>query len=537
MNPIIILKRNLEIVKVNDDLLKYLNIKNRSELVRRKVKYLNIDKLTNMLADFVNNNEDIVKSRISHSAKDKTLLFDVELVKLYKYKKQFDFVIIIITDSTGDTAASSPSVNRYEELSVLYDLSNLGEDPDSFHSLFEHFVEKMMDNTFVEMAAYFYFNPADYTVNKKFDLINHNAPKDILEVIQGFLDASDIKQYLEDKPILFTQTNKNKNHLDQLMEKLVPLGVKLLVYIPINIKSETIGAILFLSKNPDSPKLISNLPFFDLITMHLSSMVERFHLFDEIQESLSERDLTKKDLENQFKLAKGLKWGVMTINFPNRPEVDFAVKYIPSFLLGGDFYEVFEIDEDHIGVFLADVCGQGVTSAMINSFLKSTVRERAQNYKEDPSGLLADLNKRLIEFLPEELFVSAVYMIVDFKKQQVLYSNAGHPKPYYYNSEIKKIEELASHDPLMAVFPTSQYHSNQFSFHKQDRILLYTDGAYEAKNIKTENFDRIELKTMMEKHLQKNTRDLLETMMQELFNSVDINNLRDDINFIAIDFH
>jgi sigma-B regulation protein RsbU (phosphoserine phosphatase) len=171
--------------------------------------------------------------------------------------------------------------------------------------------------------------------------------------------------------------------------------------------------------------------------------------------------------------------------------IRFETFFKPSAQLGGDFYDVIQIDEIHIGVLIADVSGHGVSSSLITAMLKMLV-EFAPRDPHRLDGMVSYLNTIMMKVLPEDQYITLFYGIIDTKNYTMEYINCGHPFPLVFDEKKKSIQILDT-----CSFPLGTKRNVPYSdFMRKTtlppscKILLYTDGLFTFK--KEEGLVKIE---------------------------------------------
>lgn len=167
--------------------------------------------------------------------------------------------------------------------------------------------------------------------------------------------------------------------------------------------------------------------------------------------------------------------------------------YKPSEMLSGDMFDIYHIDDENIGIYICDVVGNGITASMMTMFVRQTMRA----IKDDvlsPSLALTELHKGFSTLgLEVDKYFTIFYAVFNTKTNLFTYANAGHNCiPIKYNSN--NIELLTTKGfPISLIFDEIYYDENEIKLNKGDRILFYTDGITEVRNIEGEEFgvDRI----------------------------------------------
>jgi len=154
-------------------------------------------------------------------------------------------------------------------------------------------------------------------------------------------------------------------------------------------------------------------------------------------------------------------------------------------MLGGDFIDIFAIDEDHIGVYIADVSGHGVPASMLTVFLFSSINREILS----PASALEGLYKKFnCSSLGNNMYITVFYAIINLKDRKMTYSNAGHnvcPIVFGNNRfELLRVPGV----PISNWVNTPSYTDRSIILNPKDRLFLYTDGLIELKNSEGEQF-------------------------------------------------
>ena len=165
--------------------------------------------------------------------------------------------------------------------------------------------------------------------------------------------------------------------------------------------------------------------------------------------------------------------------FPGRHDLDIYATMNPAKEVGGDFYDFFLIDEDHLGLVMADVSGKGVPAALFMVNAKTLIENRAM-MGGTPAEILAHVNAQLCEGNEAELFVTVWLAIVELSTGKGMAANAGHEHPALRraNGTYELVEYR--HSPALAVMEGLRFREHSFELHPGDSIFVYTDGVTEA---------------------------------------------------------
>ena len=173
--------------------------------------------------------------------------------------------------------------------------------------------------------------------------------------------------------------------------------------------------------------------------------------------------------------------------FPNRPEFDIYASMEPAKEVGGDFYDYFLIDEDHLGLVIADVSGKGIPAALFMMVSKIILQNNAMMGKS-PAQVLHDTNVAICSNNQEEMFVTVWLGILEISTGKLTAANAGHEYPVICNTG-QEFELLKDpHGLVIGAMDGVSYPEYEIQLSPGSKVFLYTDGVSEATNVKAEMF-------------------------------------------------
>ena len=237
----------------------------------------------------------------------------------------------------------------------------------------------------------------------------------------------------------------------------------------------------------------------------------------ELEERVQKRtlELRKKNeqMAEEFRMARELQLALLPQQFPSVPPhvaddqsaLRFLSLYFPTGDLGGDFFSVFRVEESAAGVFICDVTGHGVRSALITSMIRGLVEEHA-DVAIDPGTLLTRVNHALAIILKEArttMFASCFYLVADVKRAELRFANAGHPCPFHIrlgSSGAEKLQGSGGVGPVMGILPSVNYHTSTRSMSQGDLVMLFTDGLFEVADRAGNRFSLQQLETTVNRH-------------------------------------
>jgi sigma-B regulation protein RsbU (phosphoserine phosphatase) len=205
--------------------------------------------------------------------------------------------------------------------------------------------------------------------------------------------------------------------------------------------------------------------------------------------------LEKRKLEEELSIARGIQKTFLPKKHPEMPGFDISGINIPSEKVGGDYYDFISIIENQVGIAIGDVSGKGIPAALIMaSFRASLIAEIRNNYAI--RSIMFKVNNLLFESTESDIYVTAVYGVLDTKNRIFTFTNAGHNAPIFRRAD-GRMEYLIEGGVTLGTFENSKYEERPLSLSPGDVIVLYTDGVTEAKNEEEEEFGTKRLKRVI----------------------------------------
>lgn len=241
-----------------------------------------------------------------------------------------------------------------------------------------------------------------------------------------------------------------------------------------------------------------------------------------------------QQIDQELDLARRIQESFLPQSLPQLPRVRFAVHYQPCGRVGGDFYDVFRLDEKHLGFYVADAMGHGVPASLLTIFVKKGVKAKeifGNQYRLVPPGeVLEKLNRDMIDQkLSENPFITMVYVLFNHEERTFCFSRSGHPYPVYLPKEgppaLWQIE-----GSLLGVFDT-RYPMKTHPLRPGDKVLLYTDGM-DAASFEIYPVGSASLVAAAERYRHLSIDDLVERLANELFAQTKKN---DDLTVLGLE--
>ena len=221
--------------------------------------------------------------------------------------------------------------------------------------------------------------------------------------------------------------------------------------------------------------------------------------------------------------------------FPARTEFDIYATMDPAKEVGGDFYDFFLVDDDHLAVVVADVSGKGVPAALFMVIAKTLIKNHAQN-RETPAEVFTHTNAQLCEGNDAGLFVTAWMAVLEISTGKLTYVNAGHNPPLLQRAG-GSYEWLKSRPGfVLAGMEGMRYRENEMELNPGDRLFLYTDGVTEATDANKELYGDDRLQAALDRQGNVPVRQLLTGIKESIDAFVGDAEQFDDITMLGLEY-
>jgi len=282
-------------------------------------------------------------------------------------------------------------------------------------------------------------------------------------------------------------------------------GVRIIV--PLVTQGELIGALYLGPRlsdqdySTDDRKLLSTLAAQAAPAIRVAQLVREQAV--EIQ--------ARERLEQEMRVAALIQQQFLPRELPQLDGWQVAAYYGPARTVGGDFYDFIPLPDGRIGVVVGDVTDKGVPAALIMARTQSVLRGEAPRLVE-PSAVLQRANEILLPEMPERMFVTCLYGVLDPGTGRFVYANAGHLPPYLRTTD--GVVELRATGMPLGLLADMRYESHEATLATDQSVVLYSDGIIEAHGPDGEMFGFPRLRELMTADLAGH--EIIDTILERL---------------------
>jgi serine phosphatase RsbU (regulator of sigma subunit) len=233
-----------------------------------------------------------------------------------------------------------------------------------------------------------------------------------------------------------------------------------------------------------------------------------------LQQSLQEAN---QRMQSELVLAAQVQASMMRSRLPRLPGWQLAVKLIPAALTCGDFYDVLRLPDGKIAILIADVVDKGVGAALFMSMSCTLLRTFILDHPGDPEQVFLAVNRRILEDIHTDQFVTAFLGILDPQTGELVYSNAGHNPPVLFQAvNGETVEFLRRSGPALGVLEELTWERRRVRLAPGDVLVFYTDGVTDAENEVHEFYGLERLLQAVRGNMQLPAEALREALLDDL---------------------
>jgi len=265
-------------------------------------------------------------------------------------------------------------------------------------------------------------------------------------------------------------------------------------------------------------------------------------VFNEITEKFKKaRDsvLEQEKMQKEIEVAKQIQQSLLPRKRPEISGYDIAPLYQAAAEVGGDYYDFVQVDDDTIGVVVADVSGKGVPGSLVMTMIRTALRMEARGNR-NASDVMAKMNAFVTDDMKKGMFVTMFYVILDSKNRIISYASAGHNPMILYRHETKETFFLNPRGfPVGISLPDETLFRRSISLEKvrlkkDDMLVIYTDGVTEAMNDRREQYGEDRLIQMVREHGYLPPTDFIEKLDYDIKAFTGDYPQSDDITVVAV---
>jgi serine phosphatase RsbU (regulator of sigma subunit) len=268
-------------------------------------------------------------------------------------------------------------------------------------------------------------------------------------------------------------------------------------------QSELLGILYLDSRAPSSNFSALDREVVRTLAHEAATLIENARLFAAAR--------VKARLDHEIEIASKIQQGLLPKSLPNLPHVAMTGSTLACYSVGGDCFDVIELDGGRHGFFVGDISGKGISAALLATLLQGIFFTTA-SMDLALTGIFSRVNRYLCERSGGDRYATVFYGVLE-KTGAFEYVNAGHVPPLIRRSS-GAVDRLDLASFPVGMFPEAEYESASVKLEKDDFLVIYTDGVSEAANLQAEMFEEERLRQLLESFKGQSVEELAETIRE-----------------------
>ena len=272
----------------------------------------------------------------------------------------------------------------------------------------------------------------------------------------------------------------------------------------------------------------------DDLSVTIEKAIEQIQFVKQSLREHSQLETIKTDLAVAADIQQAILPKKQPVFSDNSSLFDMAQLMLPAKDIGGDFYDFFRIDDERMGLVIADVSGKGIPAAIFMAVSRTLIRINGINADNTVAKCLTNSNEMLCKESVDNMFVTVFYAIYNIKTGELDYCNAGHNPPYILKKD-GILERLSMSDSIMlGIFDDVIYSGKKLQIEVGDTLVMYTDGVDEAFNAQNEEFGDERLEQVLKASLGSSCQQLIDHVVEDVKSYVGDAPQSDDITLLTL---
>jgi sigma-B regulation protein RsbU (phosphoserine phosphatase) len=271
----------------------------------------------------------------------------------------------------------------------------------------------------------------------------------------------------------------------------------------------------------------------------LGALAASFNQMTEYVQQLVRERVERERLERELEIAKEVQERLFPGSPPQVGRLNVSGICLPARIVSGDYYDFLPLGDSELGLAVGDICGKGISAALLMSNLQATLRsnvlnllrQHSVNGEKAVSEVVRKLNSQIYNFTSANKFATFFYAVYDDAHQTLTYCNAGHNPPLYFNGS--GVRRLCAGGTVVGVFADSQYDQETIHVNSGDIFLAYTDGIVESVNEYGEEFGESRLTQLIEESRNLDAEKIKETVVDRVLSWTYAGEREDDMTLIV----
>jgi len=285
------------------------------------------------------------------------------------------------------------------------------------------------------------------------------------------------------------------------------LGLRSILCVPLKVRDQVLGVVYVDNRMQAGIFGQADLELLAAIGSSAAIAIENARLYQVAVE--------KGRMERELQMAREVQASLLPREMPQIPGWEFAARWQPAREVAGDYYDFIPLDEDHLGLVIADVSDKGMAAALFMALTRSMVRASVGRAPSPADGI-AHANRLISADATSGMFVTLFYALLKSSAGEMTYVNAGHNPPLLYLADEDRLTELTRTGMALGVLADAQLEERKLHLSRGDFVLLYTDGVTDATDARLQDFGTERLQRVALDHRHESAVEIMAALEQAI---------------------
>lgn len=418
---------------------------------------------------------------------------DVELLMHFAYQAAISISNALLYKDIQDKA---------DELDYLYQISMKTNNTLDRRTLFDQIVKLIAQAAQSSRVSIMFINEESGQLEIQAAI---GIPAEILPEIENALRNDKISSQVASSGELMYSNNISQAGLGR--NKKLRYSSSAFISVPVKVKNIPVGVI-----NISEPR--EGVRYSPSMIKMLQTVANQVGAAFESNKSYLSK-IEHEKLQKELEILQMLQNALLISNFKDYQHLSIFARMKPAKIVGGDFYDLFELGPNRLGFVVGDVSGKGLPASLFMAISRSVIKAYSY-YIDDPAELLNYANKIVVEDSRVGMFVTMFYGVIDTETGIVSYSNAGHNLQYIYRPRTDEFIPLNSPGIPLGIEKEERFATSSFQMEPGDYLFTFTDGILEAVNSRGEEFGLPQIQKVVREYASTNAQTFVNSIVRSV---------------------
>jgi sigma-B regulation protein RsbU (phosphoserine phosphatase) len=275
----------------------------------------------------------------------------------------------------------------------------------------------------------------------------------------------------------------------------------------------------------------------------LGTLAASFNQMTEYIQQLVRERVLKERMERELEIAREVQERLFPKHSPRMKYLEVSGVCLPARTVSGDYFDYLSLDSGELGLAVGDICGKGISAALLMANLQATLRSNAMNAHHnggaaggrDVAEIMQNMNRQMYEFTADNKFATLFYGVYNDADRTLTYCNAGHNPPLYFEGE--HVRQLGTGGTVIGVFADSRYDQDTLEMNEGGILVVYTDGIVESENESGEEFGENRIIQLVQGNRELGAEGLRAMIVEKVLSWTSTEERGDDMTLVVAKVH